>query len=226
MKQWLAGIGFLLLVWAYVSAQQPTNTAQINGVTVTMGNGAAGTGVQRVTIASDSTGQVNAIESGTWTVRHVGNVGGVMDAVTGAAVPANALQIGKTDGTNLLVPYLDPCQRGVKTYDALSFTANTQIITGTSAKKIYFCSIKLTTVAATNVAIVEGTGTVCATGVAKFPGLNASTAATGDQLSANGGYVLGTGGFAIGAETTNADNVCVLVSAANQTSISFSYVVY
>lgn len=35
-----------------------TNIAQMNGVTVTMGNGASGTGVQRVTIASDSTGQV------------------------------------------------------------------------------------------------------------------------------------------------------------------------
>lgn len=32
------------------------NTAQINGVTVLMGNGASGTGAQRVTIANDSTG--------------------------------------------------------------------------------------------------------------------------------------------------------------------------
>ncbi len=35
-----------------------TNVAQMNGVTVTMGNGVSGTGVQRVTIASDSTGVV------------------------------------------------------------------------------------------------------------------------------------------------------------------------
>lgn len=35
-----------------------TNIAQMNGVTVTMGNGVSGTGVQRVTLASDSTGQV------------------------------------------------------------------------------------------------------------------------------------------------------------------------
>lgn len=35
---------------------EPFNIAQMNGVTVTMGNGVAGTGVQRVTIASDSTG--------------------------------------------------------------------------------------------------------------------------------------------------------------------------
>lgn len=35
---------------------EPINVAQMNGVAVTMGNGVAGTGVQRVTIASDSTG--------------------------------------------------------------------------------------------------------------------------------------------------------------------------
>jgi hypothetical protein len=40
---------------------EPFNVAQMNGVAVTMGNGVAGTGVQRVTIASDSTGQINAV---------------------------------------------------------------------------------------------------------------------------------------------------------------------
>ena len=45
---------------------EPFNVAQINGVAPSMGNGISGTGVQRVTIASDSTGQV-AI-SGTPTV--------------------------------------------------------------------------------------------------------------------------------------------------------------
>lgn len=37
---------------------EPFNISQMNGVAVTMGNGASGTGVQRVTIASDSTGTV------------------------------------------------------------------------------------------------------------------------------------------------------------------------
>lgn len=37
---------------------EPINVAQMNGTAVTMGNGVSGTGVQRVTIASDSTGQV------------------------------------------------------------------------------------------------------------------------------------------------------------------------
>lgn len=37
------------------------NITQMNGVNVTMGNGVSGTGVQRVTIASDSTGSVTAV---------------------------------------------------------------------------------------------------------------------------------------------------------------------
>lgn len=40
---------------------EPINVAQMNGVAVSMGNGVSGTGVQRVTIASDSTGLVNAL---------------------------------------------------------------------------------------------------------------------------------------------------------------------
>lgn len=43
---------------AFTATNASTNVAQMNGVAVTMGNGASGTGVQRVTIASDSTGQV------------------------------------------------------------------------------------------------------------------------------------------------------------------------
>lgn len=41
-----------------LAANQSVNVAQMNGVATTMGNGASGTGVQRVTIASDSTGVV------------------------------------------------------------------------------------------------------------------------------------------------------------------------
>ena len=48
-------------------ANQSVNTAQINGVAPTMGNGISGTGVQRVTLASDSTGQV-ALAAGAATI--------------------------------------------------------------------------------------------------------------------------------------------------------------
>lgn len=50
-----------------LTANQSVNVAQINGVTATMGNGASGTGVQRVTIANDSTGQL-ALAAGSNTI--------------------------------------------------------------------------------------------------------------------------------------------------------------
>jgi hypothetical protein len=188
-----------------------------------------------------------ATQSGTWTVQPgntanttpwlfkidqttPGTTNGTQDAATsatGSAVPPKAIQIGQSDGTNLLTPYLDPCQRGPKTYQTFSITANTKIITGTSAKKVFFCSFNIVVGAATNVAVVEGTGTVCATGTATYPGLSGgTTAATGWNLAANGGLTFGNGAASIGGETTNADDVCIFVSAANQTSGGYSYVVY
>jgi hypothetical protein len=58
-----------------LTANQSVNVAQINGVTATMGNGVSGTGVQRVTIASDSTGQVT-LASGSLVTITPGTTGG------------------------------------------------------------------------------------------------------------------------------------------------------
>lgn len=57
------------------SSKYQTNVAQINGVAPTMGNGVSGTGVQRVTIASDSTGQVT-LASGANTIGAVTQASG------------------------------------------------------------------------------------------------------------------------------------------------------
>lgn len=143
-----------------------------------------------------------------------------------AALPANqSVNVNQKAGSTLVA---DPCETQAKITDSFSGTANTQLIAGTSAKKIYFCSFSVLVGAATNIAIVEGTGSVCATGVAKFPGLSGgTTAATGWNFTSTngGGFAMGNGGSSIAAEGTNADNVCVLVSAANQTNIGYSYVV-
>ena len=50
-----------------ITTNSAVNVAQINGVATTMGNGVSGTGVQRVTLASDSTGQV-ALATGSNTI--------------------------------------------------------------------------------------------------------------------------------------------------------------
>lgn len=59
-----SGGNLATLAGAITSSIIQSNTKQINGVTPSMGNGVTGTGVQRVTLSSDSTGQV-ALASGT-----------------------------------------------------------------------------------------------------------------------------------------------------------------
>ena len=100
-----------------IAANQSVNVAQMNGVATTMGNGIAGTGVQRVAIASDNTafsvnatpvgtttvsGTVAATQSGTWTVQPGNTANTTAWKVDGSAVTqpvsgtvsANATQTG------------------------------------------------------------------------------------------------------------------------------------
>jgi hypothetical protein len=139
------------------------------------------------------------------------------------ALVAGSATIGSvklTDGTSTAV--VDPCQANAKSFALVSLTAGTQVISGTSGKKTYVCSLNLVAGAATNVALVEGTGTTCATGIAGMAG--GSTAATGWNFAANGGLTLGNGQGTVIGSATSADNVCILVSAANQISGSIAYV--
>jgi hypothetical protein len=127
------------------------------------------------------------------------------------------------DGTNTLV--VDPCQAQTKLFVSINQTANAQLVAGTASKKIYICSIHVVVAAATNVALVEGTGAVCATGTAGVSGFGGATAATGWNFMANGGIALGNGNASVGAEGTNADNLCLFNSGSGQVSGGISYVV-
>lgn len=60
------------------------NITQLNGVNVTMGNGAAGTGVQRVTLASDSTGNIATIGTSVTPGTAAANLGKARDSAIGA----------------------------------------------------------------------------------------------------------------------------------------------
>ena len=79
--------------------------------------------------------------------------------------------------------------------------------------------------AATNVAVVEGTGSVCGTGTAGVSGFGGATAATGWNFAANGGISLGNGDSSVGAEANSGDNLCVFNSGSGQISGGISYVV-
>jgi hypothetical protein len=128
-----------------------------------------------------------------------------------------------TDGTNTVV--VDPCKGQAKSYLSINQTANAQLATGTASKKIYICSIHVVVAAATNVALVEGTGTTCGTSTAGVGGFGGATAATGWNFAANGGIALGNGDSSLGAEGTAADNLCLYNSGSGQVSGGISYVV-
>lgn len=177
-------------------ANQSVNVAQINGNTVTTGVGISGTGVPRfVDVASGTTGLAPPVQAS--------YVGG--------------LQSGATGGFLGGITVCDSKQ-------TISVTSNTQLITGTSGRHVYICALNLVVAAATNVALVSGTGSTCATGIAGMAG--GTTAATGWNFAANGGLAQGSGiGWILRTGATG-DNVCILVSAANQTSGVLSYAIY
>jgi len=128
-----------------------------------------------------------------------------------------------TDGTNFLV--VDPCKAQAKAYVSINQTGNMQLVAGTVSKKIYVCSIHVVAAAATNVAVVEGTGTVCGTGTAGVSGFGGATAATGWNFAGNGGIALGNGDSSLGAESSSGDNLCIFNSGSGQVSGGISYVV-
>jgi hypothetical protein len=128
-----------------------------------------------------------------------------------------------TDGTHTAI--VDPCKGQAKVYLSINQTANTQIAAGTASKKIYICSINVVVASATNVALVEGTGTVCATGTSGVSGFGGATAATGWNFAANGGIAFGNGDSSLGAEVNSADNLCLFNSGSGQVSGGISYAV-
>lgn len=101
-------------------------------------------------------------------------------------------------------------------FTAINLTADTQIITGTASQRVYVCHVHLVSSIANNVAVVQGTGSVCATGIAGVFG--GTTAATGWNLGANSGVVLGGGKDVIAKTAADANNVCILRSSAAQVS--------
>lgn len=144
-----------------ISGNQAVNVAQINGVTTTMGNGVSGTGVQRVTIASDSTGQVN-VANGSTTDTDDGTVAGNQASVAlTIAVPygydgTNDIRVrakgsvpgstevglvvrpmGWTDGTNS-APTMDAAAR--RGYQTITDGTNSMPTGDTSARPVHIAT--------------------------------------------------------------------------------------
>lgn len=176
------------------------------------GSGTTTAGTTRVTVATDDPVNDAAVE--------------VSAAIgtTAAAVPASAHQIGGTDGTNLVVPYIDPCQREARTVYVVDIVtaATTEIANAVASEFFYLCSVHLFTAGINNVVIVEDDTDACTSPTA---GLNGgTTSGEGYNFIANQGIVAGTGEAWIMKTATANRYLCIITSAAVQLSGTISYV--
>lgn len=182
-------------------AIQPTYA----GILANTGNGVMGTGVPRVVEANDSPLSLG-----------VGTTADAIAVFGGTGSLSAKLRLL----TNLTI---DPCASAAKTYITISQTTGTQLFTGTASNRTYICEVHVISATAQNVALVSGTGTVCATGTNALAG--GTTAATGWNFAVAGnGLVLGTGGATVAKSKTDADNVCILMSSTGQLSGNLAYV--
>lgn len=176
-------------------ANQSVNVAQINGVTTLMGNGATGTGSQRVTLSNDNTiptGWPSAANQTSWNVAE------------GSAPPANSVSLGAnfSGATGGLQARIIGCD-GTAIYDA-STNGSTELKALTSGRAIYVCGYTIIASGTVNVKLIYGTGTACATGS------NNMTPAY--QLTAQNGAVDGAP-FYRGMKTASANALCINTSA-------------
>lgn len=147
-------------------------------------------------------------------------------AAINSSIPAGTNYIGnvrETDGTRNRI--LDPCESIAQTSTPISITTatTTRIVAPSASNKTYICAMFLTSAAADNVGIVEGTGGTCGTGTAGVIG--GTTAANGPNFAANGGVLLQAGGKTAVAYTagTNVD-LCLITSAATPLAGVIKYV--
>lgn len=117
----------------------------------------------------------------------------------------------------------DPCQILHRSVAVINLTASGKLISGVSNKTTYICFLQFSlSGTADNVALVEGTGSTCATNTAGMAG--GATAATGWNLLANGSVTAGNMAYWAFSSATRADDVCLLASSAAQISGVIQYV--
>lgn len=176
-----------------IAANSSVNVAQINGVTPLMGNGATGTGSQRVTIANDSSA-----------------IGGKGEGATGATVPTGAVLAGAQSGANMVALIQASASAAIN----VSTATTTQLVALSGSTKIYVTSYDVIAGGTGNITFVYGTGSNCGTGTTSLTGAYNLTAQAG--IAKGGGL-----GPVLVVPAGNA--LCVTTSAAVQMSGSIAY---
>jgi hypothetical protein len=238
-----------VIAWYLRSGAQVTQTS-FAGVLATAGNGVSGTGVQRVTIASDSTGQValaaGAAAIGTVNPTTAANWGVYVEdgaesaggnlSMAGSVRRDVAASSASTTGDNatlntdslglLYTRKLDPCSGVAKTHIPINIsTATTTELTAALAgasNHYYICALDLIAAGADNVALVDDDTDGCASVTSGLAG--GTTAASGWNLAANGGLVKGNGDSTVFKTGGTNRVVCLVTSAAVQLSGSIQVV--
>lgn len=117
----------------------------------------------------------------------------------------------------------DPCMVNPRKVAVINLTASGQLATALVNQTIYVCYLQFALSAvADNVALVEGTGSTCATNTAGMAG--GATAATGWNLPASGQITSGQILSWAFKTASLGDNVCLLASSAAQISGVMVYV--
>lgn len=206
----------------------------IAGTTISTGNGSVGAGVQRVTIADNSTGLLS-VNPGTAAnfgiyVEDAGETAGGNLMMSGSVRRDVAASSAGTTGDNATINTdslgllwsrtLDPCSGVAKTFLPFSITtATTTELTPSLAgasTNYYVCALNLVTANANNVALTDDDTDNCASVTSGLAG--GTTAASGWNFAANGGMTFGNGQSSI-FKTNGANRVlCLVTSAATQLS--------
>jgi len=166
---------------------------------------------------SNTIGNTNAVQSGTWTVQP-GNTAnttpwltkGNSESGTGAAVPSQATLVGGVSSGNLA---------GIVACDSsanltMTTATTTQMVALASGKSIYVCGFVVNGGGTTTTKLVYGTGTNCGTGTANItPPFNLGTGST---------VSLGTGLGSL-AKTPLGNALCATNSAAANATVFVTY---
>lgn len=217
--------GDAVRVWALrngAQAVQPTYA----GILQSTGNGTAGTGTPRVTIASDNTAfTVNAAQSGTWTVQP-GNTANSTPwlttdgatSATGSAPPAKAGYLGgvTSGATGGLLGGITTCDS--QAFLDMTTATTTELVALTASRKVYVCYWLAEANGTTVMTFKRGTGTNCGTGT--------TTISNAWDLVAQVGFSGGGGLGAIFDNQNAGDALCVTSSAAVNLHVYVRYAKY
>lgn len=120
---------------------------------------------------------------------------------------------------------LDPCNGVAKTFVPINIATatTTQLVAASASNFVYVCSLNIgPTAGAQNIALIEDDTAACASPTAGMAG--GTTAASGWNIAANGGHNFGAGISSVAKTAATNRYVCLISSAAVQTSGVLSYV--